>query len=72
MVGVIPGRPPAVLIGAHYDTEYHPEGFVGANDGAAGNHASTSDLEAAASRACTYTLWSSPRAIKVTITDEPP
>jgi glutaminyl-peptide cyclotransferase len=36
VVGVIPGRPPAILIGAHYDTEWHPEGFVGANDGAAG------------------------------------
>jgi hypothetical protein len=39
VVGVIPGRSPAVLIGAHYDTEYHPEGFVGANDGAAGTAA---------------------------------
>ena len=36
IVGVIPGRAPAILIGAHYDTEWHPEGFVGANDGAAG------------------------------------
>jgi Zn-dependent M28 family amino/carboxypeptidase len=35
-VGVIPGRSPAIVIGAHYDTEYHPKGFVGANDGAAG------------------------------------
>jgi Zn-dependent M28 family amino/carboxypeptidase len=36
IVGVIPGRAPAILIGAHYDTEYHPPGFVGANDSAAG------------------------------------
>ncbi len=36
VVGVTPGRPPAILIGAHYDTEWHPKGFVGANDGAAG------------------------------------
>jgi glutaminyl-peptide cyclotransferase len=36
VVAVIPGRSPAILIGAHYDTEYHPQGFVGANDGAAG------------------------------------
>ena len=36
IVGVLPGPGPAILIGAHYDTEYHPPGFVGANDGAAG------------------------------------
>src|SRR5512144_3409753 len=35
IVGVVAGRPPAILIGAHYDTEWHPPGFVGANDGAA-------------------------------------
>jgi glutaminyl-peptide cyclotransferase len=35
--GTIPG--PAILIGAHYDTEWHPKGFVGANDGAAGTAA---------------------------------
>jgi glutaminyl-peptide cyclotransferase len=39
VVGELPGRPPAILIGAHYDTEYHPEGFVGANDSAAGTAA---------------------------------
>jgi glutaminyl-peptide cyclotransferase len=36
IVGVLPGPGPATLIGAHYDTEYHPPGFVGANDSAAG------------------------------------
>jgi glutaminyl-peptide cyclotransferase len=36
IVGVLPGRPPAILIGAHYDTQYRPKGFVGANDSAAG------------------------------------
>jgi glutaminyl-peptide cyclotransferase len=36
IVGVLPGRQPAILIGAHYDTEWHPPGFVGANDSAAG------------------------------------
>src|SRR4051795_1417595 len=36
IVGVLPGRAPAILIGAHYDTEWHPTGFVGANDSAAG------------------------------------
>jgi Zn-dependent M28 family amino/carboxypeptidase len=35
--GTVPG--PAILIGAHYDTEYHPKGFVGANDSAAGTAA---------------------------------
>jgi glutaminyl-peptide cyclotransferase len=39
IVGVLPGRPPAILIGAHYDSEYHPRGFVGANDSAAGTAA---------------------------------
>ncbi|MCW3010878.1 MAG: Zn-dependent exopeptidase, partial [Solirubrobacterales bacterium] len=39
VVGTIPGRRPALVIGAHYDTESHPEGFVGANDGAAGTAA---------------------------------
>jgi glutaminyl-peptide cyclotransferase len=36
IVGLLPGPGPAILIGAHYDTEYRPTGFVGANDGAAG------------------------------------
>lgn len=36
VVGRIPGRRPAIVIGAHYDTEAQPPGFVGANDGAAG------------------------------------
>ena len=39
IVGVIPGRAPAILIGAHYDTQYRPKGFVGANDSAAGTAA---------------------------------
>lgn len=38
-VGSLPGPGPALLIGAHYDTEYQPRGFVGANDGAAGTAA---------------------------------
>ena len=36
IVGVLPGPWPAIVIGAHYDTEWHPSGFVGANDSAAG------------------------------------
>jgi glutaminyl-peptide cyclotransferase len=39
IVGVLPGPGPAILIGAHYDTEWHPPGFVGANDSAAGTAA---------------------------------
>jgi Zn-dependent M28 family amino/carboxypeptidase len=39
IVGDLPGRAPAILIGAHYDTEWHPKGFVGANDSAAGTAA---------------------------------
>lgn len=39
VTGIIPGRKPAILLAAHYDTEAQPEGFVGANDGAAGTAA---------------------------------
>jgi len=39
VVGRIPGRLPAILVGAHYDTEARPRGHVGANDGAAGTAA---------------------------------
>jgi glutaminyl-peptide cyclotransferase len=39
VVGVVPGRRPAVVVGAHYDTEAQPRGHVGANDGAAGTAA---------------------------------
>ena len=39
IVGVLPGRRPAIVVGAHYDSEFHPEGFVGANDSAAGTAA---------------------------------
>ena len=39
VVGTLPGPGPAIVVGAHYDTEYHPKGFVGANDGAAGTAA---------------------------------
>ncbi|CAB4932747.1 unannotated protein [freshwater metagenome] len=36
VVAVVPGRRPAIVVGAHYDTVDAPPGFVGANDGAAG------------------------------------
>jgi glutaminyl-peptide cyclotransferase len=39
VVGSIPGHGKAIVIGAHYDVESHPKGFVGANDGAAGTAA---------------------------------
>ena len=35
IVGELPGPGPVIVIGAHYDTEDHPKGFVGANDAAA-------------------------------------
>ena len=39
IVGTLPGQAPAIVVGAHYDSEYHPRGFVGANDSAAGTAA---------------------------------
>jgi glutaminyl-peptide cyclotransferase len=39
IVGELPGRRPAIVLGAHYDSEFHPRGFVGANDSAAGTAA---------------------------------
>jgi glutaminyl-peptide cyclotransferase len=35
IVGDVPGPGPVIVVGAHYDTETHPKGFVGANDAAA-------------------------------------
>lgn len=39
VAGVLPGRRPAIVVGAHYDTEATVPGHVGANDGAAGTAA---------------------------------
>ena len=39
VVGSVAGRMPAIVVGAHYDVEAAPTGFVGANDGAAGTAA---------------------------------
>jgi Zn-dependent M28 family amino/carboxypeptidase len=36
VVGYLPGRKPAILLAAHYDTKDSPAGFVGAEDGAGG------------------------------------
>lgn len=37
VVGVVPGKLPALVVGAHYDTLVEPKGFLGANNGAAGS-----------------------------------
>jgi glutaminyl-peptide cyclotransferase len=37
VVGTVPGRKPAIVVAAHYDTLVKPVGFVGANNGAAGS-----------------------------------
>jgi glutaminyl-peptide cyclotransferase len=39
VVGSLPGAGKPIVVGAHYDVEVHPKGFVGANDGAAGTAA---------------------------------
>jgi hypothetical protein len=39
VVGSLPGRGAPIVLGAHYDVESRPVGFVGANDGAAGTAA---------------------------------
>ncbi len=39
VVGSLPGRGKPIVVGAHYDVEALPQGFVGANDGAAGTAA---------------------------------
>ncbi len=37
IVGTVPGRRPGIVVGAHYDTLVKPDGFLGANNGAAGS-----------------------------------
>lgn len=39
IVGSLPGYGKPIVVGAHYDVESRPKGFVGANDGAAGTAA---------------------------------
>ncbi|MDX6678489.1 MAG: glutaminyl-peptide cyclotransferase [Solirubrobacteraceae bacterium] len=48
VVGSLPGRGKAIVVGAHYDVEARPTGFVGANDGAAGTAAVVSIARALA------------------------
>jgi hypothetical protein len=39
VIGTVPGKKPAILIGAHHDTKTEPPGFLGAEDGAGGTAA---------------------------------
>ena len=60
VVGTIPGGAPATVVGAHYDSEYHPKGFVGANDSAAGTAAVVElarDLRSTTGREVRYVLF---------------
>jgi len=60
VVGTLPGRPPAIVVGAHYDSEYHPKGFVGANDSAAGTAAVVElarDLRSSSGREVRFVLF---------------
>jgi glutaminyl-peptide cyclotransferase len=60
VVGTLPGRGPAIVLGAHYDSEYHPKGFVGANDSAAGTAAVVelaTDLRASTGREVRFVLF---------------
>jgi hypothetical protein len=60
VVGTIPGRAPAIVVGAHYDSEYHPKGFVGANDSAAGTAAVVElarDLRSTSGREVRFVLF---------------
>jgi hypothetical protein len=71
VVGTIPGHGKAILLGAHYDVESHPKGFVGANDGAAGTAAAVWLARALARAPRTHT----DRPIRIVLFDgeeEPP
>jgi glutaminyl-peptide cyclotransferase len=60
IVGTLPGRQPAIVVGAHYDSEYHPKGFLGANDSAAGTAAVVElarDLRATSGREVRFVLF---------------
>jgi glutaminyl-peptide cyclotransferase len=60
VVGTLPGRGPAIVVGAHYDSEYHPKGFVGANDSAAGTAAVVElarDLRSTSGREVRFVLF---------------
>jgi glutaminyl-peptide cyclotransferase len=64
VVGVLPGRRPAIVLGAHYDTKDTPAGFVGANDGAGGTA-----LVLEAARALAHRPQSDPREVRFVLFD---
>jgi hypothetical protein len=64
VVGVLPGRRPAVVLAAHYDTKDTPAGFVGANDGAGGTA-----LVLEAARALRHLPQRNPREVRFVLFD---
>jgi hypothetical protein len=64
VVGVLPGRKPAVVLAAHYDTKDTPKGFVGANDGAGGTA-----LVLEAARALSHIPQRHPREVRFVLFD---
>jgi len=64
VVGTLPGRLPAVVLAAHYDTKDTPTGFVGANDGAGGTA-----LVLEAARALRHLPQRDPRQVRFVLFD---
>jgi glutaminyl-peptide cyclotransferase len=64
VVGTLPGRLPAVVLAAHYDTKDTPAGFVGANDGAGGTA-----LVLEAARALRHLPQDNPRQVRFVLFD---
>jgi glutaminyl-peptide cyclotransferase len=64
IVGTLPGRLPAVVLAAHYDTKDTPAAFVGANDGAGGTA-----LVLEAARALRRLPQRNPRQVRVVLFD---
>jgi hypothetical protein len=64
VVGTLPGRLPAVVLAAHYDTKDTPAGFVGANDGAGGTA-----LVLEAARALQRLRQDNPRQVRFVLFD---
>jgi glutaminyl-peptide cyclotransferase len=64
VVGTLPGRRPAIVLAAHYDTKDTPAGFVGANDGAGGTA-----LVLEAARVLRHTKQADPRELRFVLFD---
>jgi glutaminyl-peptide cyclotransferase len=64
VVGTLPGRLPALVLAAHYDTKDSPAGFVGANDGAGGTA-----LVLEAARALQRLRQDNPRQVRFVLFD---